>query len=145
MLLHTFDKDCNMSLSQFSAGISKTWRADLNRFPQILLVGKNEGWVSFLQHETTCYETGCNLWWNRLSGRTGDNFCCIIFFKCCILSEFKIFKSSFNCCHVVLTWPMFFNVQKFAFCMFCFHGNNCFDCLVCYLSVCFTIVSVSIF
>ena len=30
-------------------------------------------------------------------------FCCIIFFKCCILSEFKIFKSSFNCCHVVLT------------------------------------------
>ena len=30
-------------------------------------------------------------------------FSCIIFFKCCILGEFKIFESGFNCCHVVLT------------------------------------------
>ena len=37
MLLHTFDKDCNMSLSQFSLQVyRKTWRAGLNRFPQIL-------------------------------------------------------------------------------------------------------------
>lgn len=33
MLLHTFDKDCNMSLSQFSAGISKNMESRLESVP----------------------------------------------------------------------------------------------------------------
>ena len=32
-------RSCHSSLQVYR----KTWRADLNRFPQILLVGKNEG------------------------------------------------------------------------------------------------------